>query len=139
MRNAKSEFSTNRAFWRLNLMTRTSRESKSWANCLAKLEVLSYSASVVVTLQLPCMLHMCVILATYQSWASHKIQSQDSFELYTSWVFFTISHTLPSHKSHLNTRYLIAKLQANLARNKANTWLNKFNLTWSSFSLYLGL
>ena len=49
--------------------------------------------------------------------------------LHTSWVFFTHSHTQPLHKSHLNTGYLIAKLQANLAQNKANTWLNKFNLT----------
>ena len=43
--------------------------------------------------------------------------------------FFTLSHTQPFHDSHLNTRYLIAELQANLARNKSNTWLNKFNLT----------
>ena len=45
--------------------------------------------------------------------------------------FFTLSHTLPLHDSHLNTGYLIAELQANLAQNKANTWLNKFNLTES--------
>ena len=43
--------------------------------------------------------------------------------------FFTLSHTQPLHNSHLNTRYLIAEIQVNLARNKANTWLNKFNLT----------
>ena len=49
--------------------------------------------------------------------------------LHISWVFFTFSHTLPLYKSHLNIGYLISKLQANLARNKANTWLNKFNLT----------
>ena len=42
--------------------------------------------------------------------------------------FFTLSHTQPLHNSYLNTRYLIAEIQANLARNKANTWLNKFNL-----------
>ena len=34
--------------------------------------------------------------------------------------FFTLSHTLPLHDSHLNTKLLIAKLQANLVRNKAN-------------------
>ena len=33
------------------------------------------------------------------------------------WVFFTLSHTLPLHNSHLNTGYLIAKLQVNLAIN----------------------
>ena len=34
--------------------------------------------------------------------------------------FFTLSHTLPLHDSHLNTGLLIAKLQANLAQNKTN-------------------
>ena len=33
--------------------------TKSRANCLARLEVLSCSAPAAVTLQLPCMLHMC--------------------------------------------------------------------------------
>ena len=31
--------------------------------------------------------------------------------------------------THLNTEFLHAELQVNLARNKANTWLIKFNLT----------
>ena len=56
--------------------------------------------------------------------ANREIQSKGS-----SWAIFTLSHTLSLHNSHLNTRYLIAKLQANLAWNKTNTWLNKFNLT----------
>ena len=47
--------------------------------------------------------------------------------------FFTLSHTLPLHDSHLNTRFLSAILQANLSWNKANTWLIKFNLTISPF------
>ena len=34
--------------------------------------------------------------------------------------FFTLSHSLPLHESHLNTRLLISKIQENLARNKAN-------------------
>ena len=29
--------------------------------------------------------------------------------LHTSWVFLTLSHTQPLHKSHLNARYLIAR------------------------------
>ena len=49
--------------------------------------------------------------------------------------FFTFSRTQPLHYSHLNTEFLIAKLQANLAQNKANTWLNKFNLTISPFGV----
>ena len=40
--------------------------------------------------------------------------------LYTFEQFFTFSHTLPLHDSHLNTGLLIAKIQANLARNKVN-------------------
>ena len=37
------------------------------------------------------------------------------------WVIFhTLSHTLPLHDSHLNTGFLIVKIQANLAWNKAN-------------------
>ena len=43
--------------------------------------------------------------------------------------FFTLSHTQPLHDSHLNTGYLIAEIHTNLAQNKVNTWLNKFNLT----------
>ena len=34
--------------------------------------------------------------------------------------FFTHSLSLPLHESNLNTGLLIAKIQANLARNKAN-------------------
>ena len=51
--------------------------------------------------------------------------------MHTSWVFFTLSHTQLLHNSHLNTRYLIAKIQENLTQNKTNTWLNKFNLTYT--------
>ena len=39
------------------LATRARDWNKSQANCLAKLEVLSCSATAGVTLQLPCMLH----------------------------------------------------------------------------------
>ena len=33
---------------------------------------------------------------------------------------FTLSHSLSLHESHLNTGLLIAKIQENLTRNKAN-------------------
>ena len=59
MRNAKGQFSSYKAFWRLDLVTGTSGEFELRANCLARLEVLSCSAPAVVTFQLPCMLHMC--------------------------------------------------------------------------------
>ena len=39
--------------------------------------------------------------------------------------FFTLSHILPLHDSHINTGLLIAKIQANLARNKANKMVDK--------------
>ena len=127
----KVKFLTNRAFWWLSLMTGMSREFESQANCLAKLEVLSCSATAGVTLQLPSMLHTCATfgnsLVTSQSWGSSWV--------HISWAFFTLSHTLLLHNSHLNTGYLIAKLQANLAQNKANTWLNKFNLTLSDWKI----
>ena len=45
--------------------------------------------------------------------------------LHTLEQFFTLSHTLPLHDSHLNTWLLITKIQANLARNKANKLVNQ--------------
>ena len=57
--NAKSQLQPNKVFWQLELVTGTSHEFESQANCLAKLEVLSYSTTAGLTLQLPYMLHMC--------------------------------------------------------------------------------
>ena len=48
-------------------MTWLSRESKPRANCLAKLEVLSYSGLAGVTLQLPYMLHTCASFGDLQA------------------------------------------------------------------------
>ena len=42
------------------------------------------------------------------------------FFAHTWAILHTLSHTPPLHDSHLNTRFLIAKIQANLVRNKAN-------------------
>ena len=52
--------------------------------------------------------------------ATHEVQSRVLANLHKLEHFFTLSHTLPLHDSHLNTWLLIAKIQANLARNKAN-------------------
>jgi len=44
--------------------------------------------------------------------------------------FFTLSHTLPLHESHLNMGFLNSELQANLAWNKANKmvdWIQPYN------------
>ena len=62
-----------------------------------------------------------------------EIQPRVPASLHSLEHFFTLSHTLPLHDSHLNTRFLSVVLQANLSWNKANTWLIKFNLTISSF------
>ena len=42
------------------------------------------------------------------------------FFAHTWAIFHTLSHTLTLHDSHQNTGFLIAKIQENLARNKAN-------------------
>ena len=59
-------------------------------------------------------------LAACQPRASHESQSRVPVTLHKFEYFFTLSHTLPLHDSHLNRELLIAKLQANLARNKTN-------------------
>ena len=59
--------------------------------------------------------------------ASHESVARLLLKAYNL-SFFTFSHTQPLHYSHLNTGFLHAEVQANLAWNKANTWLNHFNL-----------
>ena len=124
-RNLKSQFFPNKVVWRLGLVTGLSREFKLQANGLASLGLLSWSATAGMTLHLPCMLH------TYANFgglpvASHlRVQPRVSASLHNLEHFFTLSHSLLFHDSHLNTRLLIAKIQANLARNKANKIVDK--------------
>ena len=67
----------------------------------------------------------CVqLLAACKSRATREIQSQVPNSLHNLEHFFTLSHTLPLHDSHLNTGLLIAKIQVNLARNKANKMID---------------
>ena len=118
--NAKGQFFLNKVVWRLGLATRLSREFKSRANCLASLELLSCSATAGMTLQLLCMLHTCASFGDLPA-ASHSRDLVSSpYKMHTSKLFFTLSHTLPLHDSHLNTWFLNAELQANLTRNKVN-------------------
>ena len=49
--------------------------------------------------------------------------------MHTLELFFTLSHTLPLHDSHLNAGFLNAELQANWHEIKPIKWLIKFNLT----------
>ena len=74
------------------------------------------------------------LLAVCKPRASREIQPRVPASLHSLEHFFTLSHTPPLHDSHLNTGFLSAILQANMSRNKANTWLIKFNLTISPFS-----
>ena len=106
-------------------MTGMSREFESRANFLARLEVLSLVLQLAWPFSSPYMFHICAILVTCQS----RDPIARLLWIARSWDYFSFSHTLPLHNSHLNIGYLIAKLLANLAWTKANKWLNKFNLT----------
>ena len=117
----KSQFFLNRVVWRLGLATGLSREFKPRVNGLANLGLLPYSATGGMTLQLPCMLHTCANFGDLPV-VSH---SRISASLHNLEHFFTLSHSLPLHDSHLNTGLLIAKIQTNLTRNKANKMVDK--------------
>ena len=71
------------------------------------------------------MLGMCSIFDGLQPQAICEIQSRVPAFLHYLEHFFTLSHSLPLHESHLNTRLLNAKIQANLTRNKANKMVDK--------------
>ena len=111
--------------WRLDLATGLSREFKSRANGLASLGLLSCSATAIMTLQLPCMLQMCANFGGLPVASHSRIQSRVYASLHNLEHFFTLSHSLPLHDSHLNTGLLIAKIQTNLAWNKANKMVDK--------------
>ena len=121
----KSQFFQNWVVWRLNLATGLSREFKPQANGLASLGLLSCSATAGATLQplacLACVHHS----GSLQPRATREIQPQMPVSLHNFEQFFTLSHTLPLHDSHLNTGLLIAKIQANLAWNKTNKMVDK--------------
>ena len=76
------------------------------------------------------------LLATCTLRATRKIQSQVPATLHKLEHFFTLSHTLPFHDSHLNTGLLIAKIQANLVRNKVNKMVDKIQPYNLSFWLF---
>ena len=78
-----------------------------------------------MTFQLPCMLHTCANFGDLPVASHPQDQPRVSASLHDLEHFFTLSHSLPLHDSHLNTRLLIAKIQANLAWNKANKMVDK--------------
>ena len=82
------------------------------------------------------------LLAACKPRATRKIQSRVPVSLHNLKHFFTLFHTLPLHDSHLNTGLLIAKIQANLVRNKANKMVDKiqpYTYTYIQYSLLLAL
>ena len=117
----KSQFFPNRVVWRLGLAIGLSREFKPRANGLASLGLLSYSAT---ALQLPACSTRVPTLAACQSQSlastamSLCILAQSLAFLHT--FSLTILTWIP-----LNTGLLIAKIQANLAWNKANKMVDK--------------
>ena len=74
-----------------------------------------------MTIYLPARFTRVLQLAACQSRVTRESQPRVSASLHNLEHFFTLSHSLPLHESHLNTRLLNAKIQENLARNKANT------------------
>ena len=118
-RNVKSQFSAKQGI----LVTWSHDWNESRVNCKAKLYFLSCSALAVMTLQFPA----CFARVALWWLASREIQLRLLLNAYNL-SLFTLSHTQPLHYSHLNTGFLHVELQANLARNKANIWLIKFNL-----------
>ena len=125
----KSQFFPNRVFWQLDIATGLSREFKPRANGLASLGFLSCSATAGTTLQLLACLACVQLSGSLQAArSSREFQSRVPASLHNLEYFFTLSHSLPLHDSHLNTGLLIAKIQANLAWNKANKMVYKIQL-----------
>ena len=90
-RNVKSQFFPNRVVWRLDLATGLSHEFKPQANSLASLGLLSCSAIVGMTLQLPYMLHTCANFGVCQSRVTCE-SSRKSLHLCT--ILIISSHSL---------------------------------------------
>ena len=117
----KSQFFPNRVVWQLGFAIGLSHEFKPRVYGLASLGLLSCSAIAGMTLQLPCMLHTCANFGGLPVVSHPRVFAS----LHNLEHFFTLSHSLPLHDFHLNTGLLIAKIQANLAQNKANKMVNK--------------
>ena len=95
---------------------------------MVSLYFLSCSALASMMLQLLACLERVQLLAACKPRATREIQSRVPTSLHNLEHFFTLSHTLPLHDSYLNTGLLITKIQANLARNKANKMVDKIQL-----------
>ena len=97
-----------------------SREFQPWDNRTATCPILSCSALASMTLQLFSCLARVQLPAACNRELPTRSNCESLFFLHILEHFFTLSHSLPLQEPHLNTGLLIAEIQANLARNKAN-------------------
>ena len=118
--NVKSQAFQNRAGLRLGLAAWLSREFQPRGNWMASCPILSCSAPAGMMLQLLACLACVFPLAACRRESPAKSSHKSLFFLHTLELIFTLSHSLPLQESHLNTGLQITKIQANLARNKAN-------------------
>ena len=125
----KSHFSAKQGALVTHFATEMSREFQSPVTRLARLYFLSCSDPAVLTLQLPTCFTRVLHFGKSSLASQSRVPVASHFLLHTLDQIFTLSHIQPLQYSHLNTRFLNTELQANLARNKANTQLNKFNFT----------
>ena len=122
--NMKSQVFQNRVGSRLGLVAWLSHEFQPQGNWTASCPILSCSAPTGVMLQLLACLARVLPLAAYSRESLARSSRESLFFLHTLEHFFTLSHSLPLQESHLNTRLLIAKIQTNLAWNKANKMID---------------
>ena len=117
-----------------SLLIGISHEFQSLDNRMVRLYFLFCGDLAILTLQLPA----CSTRVIHSSESTLASQSRDPVAscllMHTLDQFFTLSHTQPLYYTHLNIGFLNVELQTNLAWNKANTKLNKFNLTISFFA-----
>ena len=123
--NVKSQFFQNRADSWLDWVVSSSREFQLRDNWTASCPILSCSALVGVTLQLLACLAREQLLVACTRESLQRSNRESLFFLHTLEHFFTLSYSLPLQESHLNTELLIAEIQTNLARNKANKMVDK--------------
>ena len=123
--NVKSQVFQNRTGSRLGLVAWLSCEFQPRDNGMASCPILSCSAPAGVTLQLLACLAREQLLVACTRESLQRSNRESLFFLHTLEHFFTLSHSLPLQESHLNTGLLIAEIQTNLARNKANKMVDK--------------
>ena len=123
--NVKSQVFQNKAGLRLSLAAWLSRKFQLRGNWMASCLILSCSAPAGVMLQLLACLAREQFLVACSRKSPTRSSCESLFFLHALEHFFTISHSLPLQESHLNTRLLIAEIQVNLARNKANKMVDK--------------